>query len=112
MKEQTDAIYEAWLESDVRELWTRGKELSPVSYFEAGYAAALEAGKAVDENGLKPCPFRPSHRRPAVPEDPLYLDKRHERWQVVCPRCGTRGVGQETREQAITAWNRRTGDAG
>jgi hypothetical protein len=23
----------------------------------AGYAAALEAGKAVDENGLKPCPF-------------------------------------------------------
>jgi hypothetical protein len=25
--------------------------------YEAGYAAALEAGKAVDENGLKPCPF-------------------------------------------------------
>jgi hypothetical protein len=23
----------------------------------SGYAAALEAGKAVDENGLKPCPF-------------------------------------------------------
>jgi hypothetical protein len=59
-QEQTDAMKRAWkasifatskFESDLRR-----KNLVRDIFYE-GYAAALEAGKAVDENGLKPCPF-------------------------------------------------------
>jgi hypothetical protein len=63
---------------------------------EAGYAAALEAGKAVDENGLKPCPFCGS--RAAI--------HRFDDMDIVeCDAC-------PAQMSSFALWNGRTGDAG
>jgi hypothetical protein len=67
--------------------------------FSAGWnarAAALEAGKAVDENGLKPCPFCGS--RAAI--------HRFDDMDIVeCDAC-------PAQMSSFALWNRRTGDAG
>jgi hypothetical protein len=58
--------------------------------------AALEAGKAVDENGLKPCPFCGS--RAAI--------HRFDDMDIVeCDAC-------PAQMSSFALWNRRTGDAG
>jgi hypothetical protein len=48
MKEQTDAMERAWKRM-VELNGTLSPTDTPKDYFNAGYAAALEAGKAVDE---------------------------------------------------------------
>jgi hypothetical protein len=141
-QEQTDAMewaYELFQNGARMQGWVYNKQQERAA-FEFAYAAALEAGKAVDENGLVVLRYELVAENDELPGpyvrqvtlDRVRQSDGTDKWAIRTSSSCLNKSGEfvyepmpssrsdefikdtrfDSEQEAITAWNRRTGDAG